>query len=249
MDNNDETDEISCSNKNIIATITHDLKNPAIAQIRALELLLKGSFGEINDSQRNFIKDILNSSNNMLNMLINMLWLYKFDSKKIAVNFSYFNINDVIQEIFTENKLILNYKNQKFEIYVNNENPYIYADKMHIKRIISNLLINAVFHGKELSVIHIYTDLENENFVFKVVNQGEYISEEKFKYIFDINKVFTEKSNALSTGLGLYLSNSLLQLNGGKIIYSSSRTGENTFGFMLKSPKVQMHKMSAAKLD
>ena len=47
-------DNISNQNNKIIATITHDLKTPAIAHIRAIELLLKGSFGEINENQRTF---------------------------------------------------------------------------------------------------------------------------------------------------------------------------------------------------
>ena len=117
------------ANNNIIATITHDLKTPAIAQIRALELLLKGNFGEVNDSQKYFIKDILSSCNNMLNMLINLLWLYKFDNKKIAINSISFCVNELIEEIFRENKLLLSSKNHHFEFNYSAKMIYIIADK------------------------------------------------------------------------------------------------------------------------
>ena len=221
------------SNKDIIATLTHDLKTPAVAQIRAIEMLLKGNFGEISDSQRSFLNDILNSCNNMLDMLINMLWLYKFDNKKVAVNIIPFNINDLIKEIFEENKLMLNSKHHKFEFLLDNNQMNIAADKMHIKRIISNLIMNAISHSKEYSTIYIETHSKDNEIVFKVKNIGNYLSPDILNCIFDKNKVFTQKCDGLSTGLGLYLSNSLLELNGGKLIYGSEENGLNTFGFVL----------------
>ena len=221
------------NNQNIIATLTHDLKTPAVAQIRALELLLKGNLGEINDSQRSFLTDILNSCNNMLDMVIIMLWLYKFDNKKVAVNVSSFNVNDLIKDILNENKLTLNSHNHKFEQNNKTAQIHIVADKMHIKRIMCNLIMNAVSHSKENSKIFIETSVENNSFVFKVKNQGEFLSDDKLECIFDKNKVFCQKSDGLSTGLGLYLSNSLLELNGGKFLYNSSPEGFNTFGFTI----------------
>ena len=220
-------------NNNIIATLTHDLKTPAVAQIKAIELLLNGKFGEINESQRNFLNDILYSCNSMLDMLINMLWLYKFDNKKIAINISSFDVNELIKDIFKENKLAFNSKKHIFKFNHKALRIYIKADKMHIKRIISNLIMNAVNHSRENSVITVETDLEGSNFIFRVKNEGEYLSDEVLKCIFDKNKVFTQKTDGLSTGLGLYLSNSLLELNGGRLLYSSLPQGINMFGFTM----------------
>ena len=236
------------NNKNIIATITHDLKTPAVAQIRALELLLKGNFGEINETQRSFLNDILNSCNNMLDMLINMLWLYKFDNKRVAVNISSFDVNDLIRDIFNENKLILNIKNSKFEQNNKTAKIHLLADKMHIKRIISNILINAVNHSKENSTIFIETKIEDNKFIFQVTNEGNYLSQELLECLFNKDKIFSQKCEGLSTGLGLYLSNSLLELNGGKFIYNSSPNGYNTFGFTINFYPQKINKHSQTSL-
>lgn len=222
------------NNKDIIATLTHDLKTPAVAQIRAIELLLKGNFGEINETQRSFLNDILNSCNNMLDMLVNMLWLYKFDNKHIAVNITSFDVNELLKDIFNENKLMLNSNTHKYIQNNRTAKIRILADRMHIKRIIFNLLTNAANHSRENSPIYIDLDVQNNNFIFKVTSQGDYIPDELLKCIFDKNKVFNQKCDGLSTGLGLYLSNSLLELNGGKFIYKSETNGMNTFGFTLK---------------
>lgn len=230
MNNQQETE----NNRDIIATLTHDLKTPAVAQIRAIELLLKGNFGEITDTQRSFLNEILNSCHNMLDMLMNMLWLYKFDNSKVAVNTSSFDVNEIIKDVFTENKLMLDENQNVFEQNNRTAKIHIVADKLHIKRVIFNLLINAVTHSKKGSTIFIETKIESNNFIFKVINEGEYLSDDILKCIFDKKKVFTQKRNGLSTGLGLYLSNSLLKLNGGKIIYNSTPEGINTFGFRLE---------------
>lgn len=224
-------------NNNIIAAVTHDLKNPAIAQIRAIELLLRGNFGEISDSQRNYLNDILNSCNNMLDMLVNMLWLYKFDNKIIAINISSFCINELIQEIFRENKLVLLSRKHIFKQNYNTAKIFVTADRMHIKRIISNLLMNAVNHSKEGTIIRIESYIKDKKFIFKVNNEGKNLNEELLKCIFDKSKAFTQKNDGLSTGLGLYLSNALLELNGGKILYSSNDEGINSFGFTFNLEK------------
>lgn len=225
------------TNKNIIATITHDLKTPAMAQIKALELLLKGSFGEINESQRSFIKDILNSCNNMLDMLVNMLWLYKFDNHKLALNIVSFNINELINDIFKENKLMISSKNQKFELQLDNVFTNVMADKMHIKRIITNLIMNAITHSKEKTTIYISTFALEDELVLQVKNRGNVIPNDLLTCIFDKNKIFTQKCDGLSTGLGLYLSNSLLELNSGKMSYNFESDGLNVFQIALKLHK------------
>lgn len=243
-------DNISNQNNKIIATITHDLKTPAIAHIRAIELLLKGSFGEINENQRNYLNEILHSCQNMLDMLVNMLWLYKFDNKMIAINTKSFCISELVNEIFRENKLMLTSKNHIFKQNYKTAKIFISADRMHIKRIISNLLMNAVNHSKENTTIRLESYIKDNKFVFKVNNEGEFLSEDLLKCIFNKNKVFTQKSDGLSTGLGLYLSNSLLELNGGKFLFSSNSDGTNSFGFTInlyktinnEEEKIYIHK-------
>ena len=229
-----EIDSDKCKNEDMIATITHDLKTPAVAQIRGIELLLNGYFGEINDKQRSFLNDILQSGNYMLSMLIDMLWLYKFDNKKINLNITSFDINELIRDVLKENKLILNIKHSKFVQNNKTARIHILADKSHIKRIINNILINAVMHSDEKSEIYIDTTIEGCEFFLKIKNKGKPINKDLMKCILDRNGIFNQKSGGLSTGLGLYLSNSLLELNGGQFICESTPEGYNTFGFSVK---------------
>ena len=60
-----------------------------------------------------------------------------------------------------------------------------------------------------------------------------YLNKDILNCIFDKNKVFAQKTDGLSTGLGLFLSNSLLELNGGKIIFDSLPDNIIMFGFTI----------------
>ena len=155
----------------------------------------------------------------------------------IAINQNSFCINELIQEIFEENKLVLTSKNHIFKQNYRTAKIFISADRMHIKRIISNLLINAVNHSKENTTIRLESCIKKNKFIFQVTNEGAFLSKELLKCIFNKNKIFTQKTDGLSTGLGLFLSNSLLELNGGEFLYSSNKNGTNTFGFSINLHK------------
>ena len=171
-----------------------------------------------------------------------LLWLYKFDNKKIAINSISFCVNELIEEIFKENKLLLSSKNHHFEFNHSAKLIYIVADKMHIKHIICNLLSNAVNHSKENSTIKIETSITNGKFLFLIKNQGNYLSNDMLKCILNRNEVFNQKSNGLSTGLGLYLANSLLQINGGELIHFITSDNINIFGFSIELNKKRKQK-------
>lgn len=224
-------------NSNYTAAITHDLKTPTIANIRALELLLNGKFGVIAENQKSFLNDILHSNYIMLDMLMNMLWLYKFDNNKIAINKSCFSVNELINDILKENNLLLKSKSHVLNRMLDTKNSYIYADKMQIKRIIFNLLTNAINHSYENTIITIKTEVERNKLNFRIISFGKFIQSDIMNNAENRDNVFKEKSDCLSTGLGLYLANSMLKLNKAEFIYNSTPEGKNTFGFTINSVK------------
>ncbi len=224
-------------NSNYTAAITHDLKTPTIANIRALELLLNGKFGVIAENQKSFLNDILHSNYIMLDMLMNMLWLYKFDNNKIAINKTCFSVNELVNDILKENNLLIKSKSHVLNRILDSRNSYIYADKMQIKRIIFNLLTNAINHSYENTTITIKTEVERNQLTLEITSFGKFIQADIMNNVENRENVFNEKSDCLSTGLGLYLANSMLKLNKAEFIYNSTPEGKNTFGFTINSVK------------
>lgn len=83
-----------------IATLGHDLKNPTLAQIRAVELLLKDNFGKINDTQREILEMLLDSCKYMSGMLSSMLATFRSDGGVVKLNFDKISLIDLTQVIY-----------------------------------------------------------------------------------------------------------------------------------------------------
>ena len=74
---NENEESLQRQRETFVASLSHDLKNPTIAQIRALELILKGDFGKVTTEQREIMEMVLDSCKYMNAMLCSVLATYK----------------------------------------------------------------------------------------------------------------------------------------------------------------------------
>lgn len=134
---------ISEQRETYIATLSHDLKTPTIAQVRALELMLSGQFGEFNQEQKEMLKLTLDSCNYMYDMVYTLLSTYKFENGDISLNFSSFNLTKTIEESIQEVSNLAEENSITVE-FSNNSEYMVVADKIEMKRVVINLLSNAI---------------------------------------------------------------------------------------------------------
>lgn len=221
LKNINEQEEIQAQKDNFIATLTHDLKTPVRADILSLELLLKGRFGELNPEQTEIIQELLNSNKFMMNMLDTLLAKYKYESSEVQLNKTEFELNEFIKKcakelrcIFDERKVICNITSK--EEYIN-----IIADKIELKRAISNLITNAIKFNRPNGCVNISTQKENNKIKIIVEDTGIGMDKEKIKYIFDRYISYAKRFRQLGTGLGLYVAKKIIEAHQGKIEVSS----------------------------
>ena len=230
------------------ATLVHDLKTPANAQIHSIELLLAGKFGNLNDSQRQILKETLYSEKYMSEIISNILTSYKYDYDKVKLDKSVFNIvkltNDVcntLAQLAAEQNLNISLLNYEKQID-------IFADKLKIQRVITNLISNAIKYSKKNSEIKITLEATDGNINFSVINKSFYIPKYKLAKVFDKFSGYKESGlNSASTGLGLYLSKKIIELHGGRIYAESFTEGTCIFGFNLKRISAPGKYISSAK--
>ena len=227
--------KVEAQKENFISTLTHDLKNPTLAQIRALELLINDTFGKLTPDQHEIITHTLNSCKYMLNMILTILHTYKFDAGIVKLNYSKFDAIEVTKKIIAEYLFMAKDKNQKIKIYSNYESIFLQADEMQITRVITNLLSNSIYYGFINSEIKIFIDrTKNHKLVFKIENSSKYIPLNILKNIF--NKYSNDENDTFhknSTGIGLYLSKQIISAHSGEMIADSSLSNITTFGFIL----------------
>lgn len=244
FENIDADKELEDRKNTFIATMTHDLKTPTIAQINALDLLLKNCFGEINNPQREILNQIKGSCKYMSNLIFTILDTYLYDNGNIKIKLDSFNIEELIKETVDEVSNLLMEKRQTIKIHSTVSSSIITADKFQIKRVILNLISNANTYGFQNSEIEIYlTDADNDSnkILFNIVNKSHYISDDALVDIFaKYKQAKNAKFRKTGTGLGLYLSKQIIDAHNGEIHATSNRENEtSTFGFSIPKTPVE----------
>jgi len=229
--------KIKAQKESFVATLTHDLKTPTIAQIRALEMMLDGSFGKIEGVQREMVEQILKSCKFMLGMITFVLSTYKFENGQAKLQSQEFNLKDLIEETAEELKSIADEKKIKFSLDLNVKNSAVTADRTQLKRVIINMVSNAVSYAYDNTVIEIGLKEDKNSISFYTTNSSPYIPSDILNHVFDkyVSGPASAKFSKVGTGLGLYLSEKIIEAHKGKIIAKSEKDNKNTFGF--KIPK------------
>lgn len=225
--------EIEKQKETFVATLTHDLKTPIRAEIRAMELLLKGNFGSLNEEQVSIIKDTLCSSKYMFNMVDNLLCTYKNEAGNIVLQKENININELIISCGSELKHLIEDKKQQLQFNFKKEKLIAFIDLIEIKRVIINLLSNAINYSYENDDITISSDIVDNQIIISVKDNGKGLSESDLKTLFNKYNSFAKKFRQVGTGLGLYLSKQIIEAHNGKIWAESEEGKGSIFTFSL----------------
>ena len=227
--------ELQAQKDNFIATLTHDLKTPVRADIMSLELLLKGKFGELTVPQTEILSEMLNSNKFMMNMLDTLLAKYKYENGGVELLKTDFELNKFIKDVARELKCLFEEKQIKCELDFETEEIKIHADKIELKRALSNFISNAIKFNHRGGFVKIST-FKCENVVKIIVqDNGIGMSKDKLEHIFDKYVSYAKRFRQLGTGLGLYVAKKIIEAHGGKITVFSKVNEGSTFTIELPS--------------
>ncbi len=251
LNNIDKEKEIETNKENFIATLTHDLKTPTYAQINTLNMLLNGAFGDLNNDQKEIIELAKRSCKYVSDLIATVLDTYRYENGKIQLNPEIFDITSLICTLSKSLECMTLERNQTIIFKDKEKICEICADRLQIKRVIFNLLSNAITYGHKNSTIEINVVPIGNEIEFSVKNQSEQIPEKELANMF---KRFKETKlsyfNKASTGLGLYLSKKIIDMHKGKIFAKSFPSGECIFGFKLPNsfaPNIPTKKVNSMK--
>ncbi len=230
---NTKNKEIEKQKDTFVATLTHDLKTPVRAQIRTLDMLLNNKFGEISPSQRDLIQEIFNSNKYMSSMVDNLLTTYKYENGTIKLAKELFDINFLIKSCYSELKYLSQDKNLAINFDFEEENLNIFADSLEIKRVIINLISNAISYTQDNGKIDIKSEIKNQNAIISFEDTGKGLSEEELDSLFNRYTSYAKKFRQVGTGLGLYLSKQILEQHNGTISIESQEGKGSIFTITL----------------
>lgn len=207
--------------KQFFSNISHELRTPInliYSAIQLNEIYLKQRKIENVNKNNQIIKQ---NSLRLIRTINNFIDTNKVSEGYLKPDFKIYNIVEVVENITIAcNKYIdkadigLTFDSESEEIYVK-------CDKDMIERIILNILSNSVKYGEKGSHINVLISIidDEKTVEIKIENNGVKIQEDKVAHIFDkftrINKALNRSKEG--SGLGLFLSKSLAELQGGEL--------------------------------
>mgnify|MGYP002706899816 FL=1 len=227
--------ELENLKEDFVATLTHDLKVPIIAETNMLELFLNESFGPVSEKQEIALKNMQVSNKELLDLVQIVLETYKYRDGNISLYKENIMLRSFINEIVDEMEPISIKNNNKLK-FSSPRDIRVYADRIQLKRVIKNLIQNAISYGEPNFPIEISIGEIPQYIVIKVKDYGAGISQADIDKIFNKYYSAAKKFRKIGTGLGLYLALQIVKGHGGELAVESEE-GKFT-EFTIKLPAV-----------
>lgn len=226
--------EIETLKEDFVATLTHDLKVPIVAEANILDFLLSGKFGEINEKQEVALKNMKSSNKELIELVQIVLETYKIKEKGIKLLKENIKLNGFINSIVEDVTPLAAMSGIKV-----NFNPLrdikVTADPMQLQRVIKNLINNAIAHSNTKKDIDIVTGEVPGFITISVIDYGQGIPQKEIKLIFNKYYSAAKKFRKIGTGLGLYLSQQIIRSHGGEITVDSEENVRTEFCIKIPS--------------
>ncbi len=222
--------ELEDTRISFIATLTHDLKSPIIAEQKALEVMLSGKPALLPDIYKEYIEDIYKTNEGLLKIVNNLLATYHYESGEWQLSKTEINISELIDESLRSLKFLAMEKNSEFSASLEENLPLMYIDKEEIQRVLVNLIGNAIRHTKAGTQISINSIKLDDSIQISIKDNGEGIPAEQVPMIF---QRYPTKKRKIGTGLGLYLAKQIVEAHNGKIWFETKEGEGTTFYFTL----------------
>lgn len=222
------TEQVLKSQKEFIASASHELKSPLAVILASVEQLETQTD---NQELKKSINTIDYESMRMARLVKDMLLLASSDAKTWTLYKSDINVDTLLFTLYESYEPIC--IRQNIQLKLNNSEdsyPVLYTDQERLVQILNIYMDNAIQHSTGNKHIEIQTEITTKNITFLIVDHGQGIAEKDKPYIFDrfycADKSRTDKSNF---GLGLSIADELAKMLNGKAGFKDTKGGGATF--------------------
>ncbi len=227
-----ELEVVSRHKSEFLASMSHELRTPLNAVIGFSEVLLDRMFGEINDRQEEYLRDIWSSGKHLLALLSEILDLSKVEAGRMEMEKVTFSVPDALEYGLSMIRERAAAHGLALILDVDPEVGAIETDELRFKQVVLNLLSNAVKFTPDGGEIVVAAKVEGDDFVITVADTGVGVAPEDCERIFESFQQGSRGALAQEgTGLGLTLSRRIVGLMGGQMWLDSELGVGSTFGF------------------
>jgi signal transduction histidine kinase len=238
----DKSRQLETANKHkseFLANMSHELRTPLNAIIGFSEVLLERLFGELNEKQDDYLKDIHASGKHLLQLINDILDLSKVEAGRMELDLATFDVPAAIANAMTLIRERAQRHNIALALDADPQLGEIVADERKFKQILLNLLTNAVKFTPDGGQIKVAARRSADGLVVAVHDTGIGIAPEDQQAVFEefrqVGRSYTNKQEG--TGLGLTLTRKFVELHGGRIWLESEPGKGSTFTFTIPAQR------------
>ena len=229
-----EVEVASRHKSEFLASMSHELRTPLNAVIGFSEVLLERMFGDLNDRQEEYLRDIWSSGKHLLELLNEILDLSKVEAGQMTLEPTQFSLQEALGHGLALVRERAARHGIRLSLEVAPDVGPVHADELRIKQVIVNLLSNAVKFTPDGGRVEVRARIEESQVLVTVADTGTGVAAGDRERIFDsFQQAGRRASTTEGTGLGLTLSKRIVELHGGRIWVDSELGVGSTFGFAI----------------
>ncbi len=227
--------EASRMKSEFISVISHQLRTPLSNLKWAIEILMSGRLGRIEEQQTEYFRILKENISRMTELVSDLLTVSRIETATLLLEKKEVFLPDLIKNLILKFKPFAQASNIEIIFRPQENLPKVLTDISQIKSVMENLLDNAIRYIKNSGQVEVLLEKRGKNLYFEIKDNGVGIPKEDQKYIF---QKFFRSGNVLKyqtqgSGLGLYISKAIIEKLGGKIGFQSKENKGSTFWFTL----------------
>ena len=227
--------EVASQHKSeFLANMSHELRTPLNAIIGFSEVLVDRMFGELNEKQDEYLKDIYASGQHLLSLINDILDLSKIEAGRMELELTNFDVRQAIANALMLVRERAVRRGIALHERIDERLGQITADERKVKQVLLNLLSNAIKFTPEGGRIEVVAVPKDGLVEVSVSDTGAGIAPEDQEAVFEeFRQVGAAEKKAEGTGLGLTLCRKFVELHGGRIWVQSQVDVGSTFTFTI----------------
>jgi two-component system, NtrC family, sensor kinase len=227
--------EVASQHKSeFLANMSHELRTPLNAIIGFSEVLSERMFGELNEKQEEYSKDIHASGQHLLSLINDILDLSKIEAGRMELELTDFHLPQAIENALTLVRERAGRRGIAVAHTMDERLGEVRGDERKVKQVLLNLLSNAIKFTPEGGRIEVAAVTKDGLAEVSVSDTGVGIAPEDQEKVFEeFRQVGTADKKAEGTGLGLTLCRKFVELHGGRIWVKSRVGAGSTFTFTI----------------
>ena len=227
-----------------VSFVSHELKTPMTSIRGFTDLLASGVVGEVNPAQSNFLQTIRSNVDRMATLVSDLADVSRIEANRLRLDFQAVELADLLDEVVRSSHTQIEAKLQTLQLNIPADLPNLWGDRFRVIQILTNLVNNAHKYTPQGGKIQVTAELADNIWDadgaakvlhISVQDNGIGISLENQSKIFQ--KFFRADDQQVrdipGTGLGLNITRTLVEMQGGKIWFDSQLRTGTTFHFTI----------------